>query len=92
MHIMDIPQIKRKKDYAHWRDEILGYIRKLEKLTGNRVTEASLHDAIVLLNKKRRVLQRAALDRATATSYVSGFIWYSTSPALTSVPSVKARF
>lgn len=58
MHIMDLPQMKREKDLLHWRDEIMGYKEKIEELTGNEVTEESLHDAIVLINNKRRALQR----------------------------------
>ncbi len=58
MHIMDLPQMKRDKDLAHWRDEIMGYKKVIEDLTGNEVTEENLHDAIVLINNKRRALAR----------------------------------
>ena len=72
MYIMDIPQMKRERDYAHWRDEIRGYIRRLEELTGNRVTEGSLHDAIVLLNGKRRALRRLSDFRKLDAVPISG--------------------
>lgn len=58
MHIMDIPQMKRPQDFEKWENEIKGYIEKLEELTGNKITEESLRDAIVLINNKRRALQR----------------------------------
>ena len=72
MYIMDIPQMKRERDYAHWRDEIRGYIRRLEELTGNEITEGSLHDAIVLLNGKRRALQRLSDFRKLDAVPISG--------------------
>ena len=72
MYIMDIPQMKRERDYAHWGDEIRGYIRRLEELTGNRVTEGSLHDAIVLLNGKRRALKRLSDFRKLDAVPISG--------------------
>ena len=72
MHIMDIPQMKRPKDYDHWKDEIYGYIKKLEELTGNTVTPEKLHEAIVLLNNKRRALQRLAAFRKLPDVPISG--------------------
>lgn len=58
MYIMDIPQMKREKDYAHWKDELKNYMAEIEKLTGNKITEESLRDAIKLINDKRRALKR----------------------------------
>ena len=72
MHIMDIPQMKRPQDYDHWKDEIFGYIRKMEELTGNTVTPEKLHDAIVLLNNKRKALQRMAEFRKLENIPISG--------------------
>ena len=72
MYIMDIPQMKRKKDYDHWKDEIYGYIHKLEEMTGNTVTPERLHDAIVLLNNKRRALQRLSDFRKLEALPISG--------------------
>lgn len=58
MYIMDIPQMKRDEDFQKWEKEIKLYIDKLEELTGNKVTAESLHDAIVMINNKRRAMQR----------------------------------
>ena len=58
MHIMDIPQMKRKEDFEKWEKEINLYIDRLEDLTGNKVTAENLHDAIVMINNKRRAMQR----------------------------------
>ena len=50
----------------------MNLFENLEELTGNTVTEASLHDAIVLLNGKRRVLQRLAGFRKRDAVPISG--------------------
>nr|MBQ6740594.1 2-hydroxyacyl-CoA dehydratase [Synergistaceae bacterium] len=72
MHIMDIPQMKRPQDYAHWKDEIYNYIKRIEELTGNKITAEKLHDAIVLINNKRRALQRLAGFRKLDNIPISG--------------------
>lgn len=72
MYIMDIPQMKRPKDYAHWEDEIHGYLKKCEELTGNKVTPAKLREAIILLNKKRKALQKLAEFRKLDNVPISG--------------------
>ena len=58
MYIMDIPQMKRDEDFIKWEKEIKLYIDRLEELTGNKVSAESLHDAIVMINKKRAAMQR----------------------------------
>ncbi len=58
MHIMDIPQMKREKDFIKWEEEIKNYMDILEDLTGNKITEESLKEAIVTINNKRRALKR----------------------------------
>ena len=58
VHVMDIPQMKREKDFAHWKSELEDYIKVLEDLTGNTITEESLAEAIKIVNNKRKALQR----------------------------------
>lgn len=72
MHIMDIPQMKRDKDFAHWHDEVMEYIKVIENLTGNKVTEESLKDATVLLNNKRKALARLHGMRKNEKLPISG--------------------
>lgn len=72
VHIMDIPQMKRPQDYAHWADEVKGYLKRCEELTGNKVTPANLRAAIKLLNKKRQALQRLANLRKNDCLPISG--------------------
>lgn len=54
MYIFDLPQMKRDKDVEFFKDEVYRYIARIEELTGNKLTPESLHDAIVLINNKRR--------------------------------------
>lgn len=72
MHIMDLPQMKREKDLAHWRDEIVEYKKVIEELTGNEVNEDNLHDATVMINNKRRALARLNEFRKEKNVPISG--------------------
>lgn len=72
MYIMDIPQMKREKDFIKWKEEIKGYMAELEKLTGNKITEESLKNAIVTLNNKRKALKRLNSFRKLDNVPISG--------------------
>lgn len=72
MYIMDIPQMKRPQDFIKWEDEIKGYIKEIEFLTGNIVTEESLMNAIKLINNKRKALQRLNNFRKLDNIPISG--------------------
>jgi benzoyl-CoA reductase/2-hydroxyglutaryl-CoA dehydratase subunit BcrC/BadD/HgdB len=72
MHVMDLPQMKRTKDYAMWMDEIRLFIDKVEELTGNKITVESLKKAIDLCNRKRRALKRLYDFRKMTPSPISG--------------------
>src|SRR5699024_1329451 len=58
VHVMDLPQMKREKDIKAWADEIRIFRGVVEEMRGNQVTAESLHNAIVLINNKRRALSR----------------------------------
>lgn len=72
VHIMDLPQMKRNKDYKMWMEEIKLFISKVEELTGNKITVQSLKKAIDLCNKKRRALKRLYDLRKYTPSPISG--------------------
>ncbi|WP_102399418.1 double-cubane-cluster-containing anaerobic reductase [Haloimpatiens massiliensis] len=72
VHVMDLPQMKREKDYSMWKDEIRIFIDKMERLTGNKVTVENLKEAIKLANKKRRALKRLYDLRKHKPSPISG--------------------
>lgn len=72
MYIFDLPQMKREKDREFFKDELLRYKKRIEELTGHIVTEEKLHNAIVLINNKRRAMQRLAQFRKLDHVPISG--------------------
>lgn len=72
VHVMDLPQMKREKDYKKWAEEIYDYKAKLEELTGNEITEEKLSEAIKLCNRKRAALQRLYDARKALNVPISG--------------------
>jgi benzoyl-CoA reductase/2-hydroxyglutaryl-CoA dehydratase subunit BcrC/BadD/HgdB len=72
VHVMDLPQMKRTKDYSMWMDEIKIFIEKVEKLTGNKVTVEGLKRGINIANSKRRALKRLYDFRKLTPSPISG--------------------
>lgn len=72
VHVMDLPQMKRAKDFAAWADEIEIFLEKVEELTGNKVTAESLAKAIKLINDKRRALARLYELRKNENLPISG--------------------
>lgn len=72
MYVMELPQMKRAKDVAFWRSELVDLIAKLEELTGNKITAESLKASIKEVNDKRRALQRVNAARAADPSPISG--------------------
>ncbi|KPU46119.1 R-phenyllactate dehydratase beta subunit [Oxobacter pfennigii] len=72
IHVMDLPQMKRERDYESWREEIKLFINKVEELTGNKITVESLKESIALANQKRRALKRLYDLRKNIPSPISG--------------------
>lgn len=58
MYVMDLPQMKRDKDIRAWAEEIKLFLKRVEELTGNKVTAEKLGEAIALINRKRKALAR----------------------------------
>ena len=72
MHIMDLPQMKREKDYLKWADEIKDLKALVEKETGTEVTAEKLAEAIKLINAKRAALERLYKLRRNENVPISG--------------------
>ncbi|MGE5678215.1 MAG: double-cubane-cluster-containing anaerobic reductase, partial [Pseudomonadota bacterium] len=72
VHVMDLPQMKRDKDYRKWAEEIEDFKKVLEELTGNKITEDNLSAAIKLCNRKRAALQRLYDARKALNVPISG--------------------
>jgi benzoyl-CoA reductase/2-hydroxyglutaryl-CoA dehydratase subunit BcrC/BadD/HgdB len=71
-YVMELPQMKREKDLAMWRSEILELMEKVEELTGKEITAEALRASIKEVNDKRRALQRIAATRAADPAPISG--------------------
>lgn len=72
VHVMDMAQMKRPKDIQKWADEIRSFREIVEVFTGRKVTYESLHEAIKLLNNKRRALARVHECRKSNNIPISG--------------------
>lgn len=58
VYVMDLPQMKRRKDVKAWAEEIADFKAKVEEFTGNEVTAEKLAASIKLINGKRKALKR----------------------------------
>lgn len=72
MYVMDLPQMKRRKDYKAWAEEITALKDKVEEFTGNKVDAEKLAASIKLINDKRRALQRLSNFRKKKNIPISG--------------------
>jgi benzoyl-CoA reductase/2-hydroxyglutaryl-CoA dehydratase subunit BcrC/BadD/HgdB len=69
---MDLPQMKRDRDYLKWAEEIKDLKALVEKETGNEVTAEKLAEAIKLINAKRAALERLYALRRNENVPISG--------------------
>ncbi|KEI95249.1 3-hydroxyacyl-ACP dehydratase [Clostridium botulinum A2B7 92] len=72
VHVMDLPQMKRDKDFKKWGEEISDLIKKVEELTGNKITVEALKEGIRVTNAKRKALKRLYDLRKYKPSPISG--------------------
>ena len=71
-YVMDVPQMKREKDIAAWKDEIALFAKEVEAETGNELTAENLARAIRTINEKRRALARVFEARKADPVPISG--------------------
>jgi benzoyl-CoA reductase/2-hydroxyglutaryl-CoA dehydratase subunit BcrC/BadD/HgdB len=72
VHVMEVPNKKNKVSRELWLSEVVAFKGIVEKLTGNRITEEKLAQAIKLVNGKRRALQRLYHARKASPPPISG--------------------
>lgn len=72
VHVMDLPQMKRYKDYIKWSEEMKFFIEKMEEITGNKITVEGLKEGIRVSNEKRKALKRLYDLRKNSPSPISG--------------------
>lgn len=64
--------MKRPQDYVKWAEEINAFKKIVEEFTGNEVTVEKLHEATVLLNNRRKALERVYHARKADPAPISG--------------------
>ncbi|QCQ23199.1 double-cubane-cluster-containing anaerobic reductase [Desulfoglaeba alkanexedens] len=72
VYVMEIPQMKGAADRALWKAEVLRFKEAVEDLTGRSITAENLSEAVRLINRRRRVLQRLNRLRAAQPVPISG--------------------
>jgi benzoyl-CoA reductase/2-hydroxyglutaryl-CoA dehydratase subunit BcrC/BadD/HgdB len=72
LYIMDLPQTKSEMGKALLKEEYRRFIAKLEKVSGKKVTAASLKKAVEIVNAKRKAVKRLAAIRAADPAPISG--------------------
>lgn len=63
LHVMEPPQMKRRRDLELWRGEPNRLVAKLEEVSGRRLTFEVLQKATMEVKAKRRALQRLSAAR-----------------------------
>ena len=71
-YVMEIPQMKNKRDRTLWLEEVHDFKAKVEEVCGNKISAEDLAGAIKVINDKRRALQRLTRLRANHPAPVSG--------------------
>lgn len=71
-YVMEVPQTKSEEARRLFRAEISRLKNALEALTGHKITTDGLSNAIKLVNRRRRVLQRLNQLRAAVPAPISG--------------------
>lgn len=72
VYVMEIPQMKNACDRDLWKSEILRFKDKIEEVTGTSITAPKLREAIDVVNKRRKVLQRLNRLRTASPVPISG--------------------
>ncbi|MBI5556663.1 MAG: 2-hydroxyacyl-CoA dehydratase [Deltaproteobacteria bacterium] len=71
-YVMEIPQMKNKRDKVLWLEEVKGFKQKVEEVSGKKIAADDLAAAIKVINGKRGALQRLTRLRAANPAPISG--------------------
>ena len=72
VHVMELPQRKEEIDMRLWREEVGRLASRLEELSGKKIEEGALREAIRVVNAKRQALLRLAELRKSDPPLISG--------------------
>jgi benzoyl-CoA reductase/2-hydroxyglutaryl-CoA dehydratase subunit BcrC/BadD/HgdB len=70
--VMEVPQKKNDIDRDLWRKEVYAFKDMMEELSGEEVTMENLAPAVLLVNRKRKALQRINAFRKLEEPPISG--------------------
>ncbi|MHB1350654.1 MAG: 2-hydroxyacyl-CoA dehydratase [Desulfobulbus sp.] len=71
-YVMEIPQMKKKRDRTLWLEEVQEFKAKVEEVCKTTISSEDLAGAIRVINDKRRALQRLTRLRAASPAPISG--------------------
>ncbi len=73
VHVMEVPQKKVEPEArALWRAEVRKLLKRMEELSGRRITNEKLAEALSLTNGKRKALDRLYMARRADPAPISG--------------------
>ncbi len=72
VHVMELPQRKEEIDRRLWREEVGRLAARLEELTGKKIEEGAMREAVRVVNEKRKALLRLAELRKSDPPVISG--------------------
>lgn len=72
VYVMEIPNMKQEEGRKLWFQEVKKFAQKMEELSGQPLTLESLKNAVDIVNKKRKALQRLASLRQNDPLPISG--------------------
>jgi len=72
MYVMELPNKKCEEGRELWKNEVKSFAKKMEELTERKLTLENLKNASIVLNEKRKALQRLSFLRSHSPSPISG--------------------
>lgn len=72
MHVMHLPHFKDERSYKLWLKEVYDFKDYVEKITGNKITEEKLKEAIDEENEERKLFYKLYELRAKVPCPISG--------------------
>ena len=72
LYVMEIPQLKNTHDFNLLFEEYKNFAKYLEDLTGKKLTVENLKNAIEIVNRKRRALNKLMQLRGNTPGAISG--------------------
>jgi len=71
-YAMDLPQTRSVEGKALLKSEYMRFAKKLEEMSGKKITANNLKKAIAIVNKKRAAMHRLSKLRAATPAVISG--------------------